>query len=746
MKSIKKTSIATALAGLGLASLLLANPAFAQNDPPGRVGRVGYSYGQVSFADAGSTQWTDLVPNRPISIGDSVFVGEQSRAELHVGNSSVRLNENTRLSFINLTDDITQIQLTQGTVVLRVRAMSEREVLEISTPNLNFAIQEPGDYRININYDNTTTVVVRRGIGVAQGDRDIITLREGEQTRFSGTNLNHSTIARAPGFDTFDQWAYDRDRAEENSISARYVPRDMIGYQQLDEHGTWETHVEYGAVWYPRGVSVGWAPYRDGRWVWVAPWGWTWVDRSPWGFAPYHYGRWAYIGNRWAWCPGRYERHHRPVYAPALVAFVGASRNGVSVGVSVGARGHVGPAVSWYPLGPGETYRPSYTQNPRYVQNINQTIINNTVVVNRNRDVYINRNVPNAVTSVPQQTFVRGEHVFPATKSILSSQVKKLEVMTEAPNLQPDRTNRFGDARPRTWQENDQYHSRATVTPTTNNDAGINTDNRNRDYGRGRGTETVGNSLNQNTNSIGRSNPTTVTSGNNQPNYVNPVERNANGTVNQYPQRIERPASSNAPSNAVISTQSAAPNYVNPVERNNAGNVVQYPQRMETAPTPNNTNVAQPRSYDEIQAERGRNNRFDESNRNIRAEPRREPASVMPTMSAPSAMTTPPTPVTVPSRPIERPIERNERIMERAERNTDRASERIIERGNERPIERPQASFAPRAEPVRAEPVRAAPTTPAPTAAPIAAPQPRTERVEKPKEKNDDGRAKRNER
>lgn len=743
MKSIKKTSIATALAGLGLASLLLANPAFAQNDPPGRVGRVGYSYGQVSFADAGSTQWTDLVPNRPISIGDSVFVGEQSRAELHVGNSSVRMNENTRLSFINLTDDVTQIQLTQGTVVLRVRAMSEREVLEISTPNLNFAIQEPGDYRININYDNTTTVIVRRGIGVAQGDRDIITLREGEQTRFSGTNLNHSSITRAPGFDTFDQWAYDRDRAEENSISARYVPRDMIGYQQLDEYGTWETHVEYGAVWYPRGVSVGWAPYRDGRWVWVAPWGWTWVDRSPWGFAPYHYGRWAFIGNRWAWCPGRYERHHRPVYAPALVAFVGASRNGVSVGVSVGGRGHVGPAVSWYPLGPGETYRPSYTQNPRYVQNINQTIINNTVVVNRNRDVYINRNVPNAVTSVPQQTFVRGEHVFPATKSILSSQIKKLEVMTEAPNLQPDRTNRFGDARPRTWQETDQYHSRATVTPTASNDASINNDTRIRDYGRGRGADTNANNLNQNTNGATRTAPSVSAAGNTQPNYVNPVERNANGMVTQYPQRNERNTAINAPANAAASQTSPQPTYVPPVERNNAGNVVQYPQRPERnepVPAATNPNINQARSYDEIQAERGRNNRFDDANRNNRVENRRESINNAPQMSP--AMTTPPTPVTVPVRPTERPIERNERVMERAERNNERnGSERLIERGNDRPIERPAATFAPRYEPVRVAP------TPTPTPAPVSVvPQAKPEKTEKPKDKNDEVRAKRNER
>lgn len=472
MNMFLPTKTILSLSGFALMAALNALPAHAQSappplnsqsqnqqEPPGRVARVGYAYGNISFADAGSNIWTSLLPNRPLSTGDSIMVPESGKAELQVGANSLRINANTRLSFIQLDDDSTQINLSQGSLVVRVRALQARENFEISTPNLRFLIQEPGEYRINVNdYDNTSTVIVRRGVGVAQGERDIITLRAGEITRFSGTNLNHTQIARATAYDSFDQWVADRDRAEENSISARYVPRDMVGYQQLDEYGNWDTHVEYGAIWYPRGVSVGWAPYRDGHWVWVSPWGWTWVDRSPWGFAPYHYGRWTFVGRRWGWVPGRWEHHHRAVYAPALVAFVGLNRHGVQIGVTVSNHRHqdFGPSVSWFPLGPGEVYRPHYHHSDRYIRNVNQNIVvNNTTIIQNNHYHYRNQDVHDAVTSVPTQTFVRGEHVFPRSTSVTPAQIKQMQVQ-EILNLQPAKNNRFGDERPRYWQDSEK--------------------------------------------------------------------------------------------------------------------------------------------------------------------------------------------------------------------------------------------------------------------------------------------------
>ena len=103
----------------------------------------------------------------------------------------------------------------------------------------------------------------------------------------------------------------------------------MTGYEDLDRYGEWVSEPEYGTLWFPTRVSSGWAPYREGRWTWVRPWGWTWVDEAPWGYAPFHYGRWVQVRNRWAWHPGR--RVDRPTWSPALVAFVGGSNWSVSI-------------------------------------------------------------------------------------------------------------------------------------------------------------------------------------------------------------------------------------------------------------------------------------------------------------------------------------------------------------------------------------------------------------------------------
>ena len=98
-----------------------------------------------------------------------------------------------------------------------------------------------------------------------------------------------------------------------------------------------------------------WVPYRYGHWVFIEPWGWTWVEAEPWGYAPFHYGRWAHLGPVWFWVPGPVVV--QPVYAPALVAFVGGPGFGVGIGIGVQA---------WFPLGPREPYMPWYHYGPHY--------------------------------------------------------------------------------------------------------------------------------------------------------------------------------------------------------------------------------------------------------------------------------------------------------------------------------------------------------------------------------------------
>ena len=457
--------------GIALTVLFFHSSANAQVDPPGRVARVSYASGNLSLAVAGSDQWIDVPMNRPISGGDSLWVPERGRAELHIGSSAIRLNEKSSLTFLTLSDDSVQLKLTRGMMVVRLRNLTGKEVFEINTPNLAFSLQEAGEYKVIVNDDNTSNVMVRRGAAIAYGDRDSISIREAEQVLFTGTNLNHNSINRMPPYDTFDQWVNDRDRAEDTSVSARYVSREVIGYQQLDEHGSWETNVEYGPIWVPRTTEVGWAPYRNGNWLWVAPWGWTWVDRAPWGFAPYHYGRWAHIGLRWAWVPGIYLHYERPVYAPALVAFVGGS-NGLSVSLNIGSGR--GPGVAWFPLAPGEAYRPSYVTSSRYLDNINRrsgnnvtinnTTINNTTV-NNNTTIYANQHVHNAVTAVPASTFVKGQFVGGVAQPLTRDQILTSQVGAGAPTITPSTDSMLGTSRRVGNPDNagNQYRNRPVV-------------------------------------------------------------------------------------------------------------------------------------------------------------------------------------------------------------------------------------------------------------------------------------------
>jgi len=315
---------------------------WAHADPPSRVARLGYLSGPVSFSPAGETDWVQASVNRPLTIGDRLWVDGGARAEIQLGGAIVRIDGDSAMSLLNLDDRITQLQLSQGSLIVRVRRLALNQLFEVDTPNLAFTLRKPGDYRINVDADGmATTIVVRQGQG-----------------------------------DAFDEWARDRDAGHENSVSARHVSADVIGLHDLDAHGTWHVDATHGNVWAPSRVAADWAPYRDGHWAWVGPSGSTWVDAAPWGFAVSHYGRWTHLANGWAWVPGPVRS--RAYYAPALVVFVGGSDFQLPI-----ASGDV-DAVAWFALGPREVYRPAYPVSRGYFENINRsnTVIDTTVIHN----------------------------------------------------------------------------------------------------------------------------------------------------------------------------------------------------------------------------------------------------------------------------------------------------------------------------------------------------------------------------
>lgn len=397
--------------------LIVAAPAFA-GDPPDRVMRLKYMSGQVSFQPGGVDDWVAATINRPLTTADRVWTDKDSRAELTLATAALRMDSETSMTVSNLSDNTVQVELDQGVLNVHVRRLYNGEIYEIDTPNVAFTLLKPGDYRFEVDaIGDTTTVIVRRGKGEGNGNGRGVELESGEMARFEhGNSLMHAK-GDAPRPDGFDDWCRVRDQREDKSDSVRYVSDDVIGYEDLDEYGSWRPVPSYGYVWYPRTVMVGWAPYRYGHWAWIDPWGWTWVDDAPWGFAPFHYGRWVYSSYGWGWCPG--PRHYRAVWAPALVAWFGGPHWGVGLSF--------GPSVGWVPLGWGEPYYPYYRASRGYFRNVNisNTHITNITVIENNYNNYRNGREFNNVHYVNQQhgfsAVNRGvlEHGRPVAKEVV---------------------------------------------------------------------------------------------------------------------------------------------------------------------------------------------------------------------------------------------------------------------------------------------------------------------------------------
>lgn len=421
-------------------------------DPPARVGRLNYSQGSVSFRPAGEDDWVTAVPNRPMVTGDDLWADEDSRAEVHVGSAALRLGSKTGMTFLELDDHTTQIRLAQGSLILRIRHVDDDDSYEVDAPNLAFTLQQPGEYRLDVSEDGSQTfVTVWHGRGRVTGGGFTYNVVANQTATFRG-NQDHLDydLGQIPDRDDFDSWAFDRDDREDHADSANYVSREMTGYEDLDENGDWSYVAGYGECWRPRAIAVGWAPYRFGHWAYVGPWGWTWVEDEPWGFAPFHYGRWAFVNSGWFWVPGPVVV--RPVWAPALVAFVGGGP---------GFHFSAGVGVGWFPLAPGEVYVPGYHVSRAYVNNVNitNTTVNvtrvtnvyNTVIVNKtttiNNVTYVNQRVNGGVTVVSHDAFVNAR---PVAQNVMRVDQRELAAapVNRVAAVEPAHTSVVGSGRP----------------------------------------------------------------------------------------------------------------------------------------------------------------------------------------------------------------------------------------------------------------------------------------------------------
>ena len=433
----------------------------SQGDPPARAARLQFMSGSVSVQPHGTDDWVAGALNRPLTNSDNVWADKNSRAEISVGTGLIRIDSESSLTLTNVDQNRVQLQLHQGAMNLHVRRLYDNESYEVDTPNQAFTVLKPGDYRFDVDPNADKTIItVWRGEGESSGDGPAVRIRENQQARFSnGTSLTND-IHGAPSPDGFDEWAQSRDSRLDHSRSARYVSPDVVGYEDLDEYGTWRDVPEYGNVWVPSYVDVGWAPYRYGHWIWVSPWGWTWVEDEPWGYAPFHYGRWVYYDDFWGWAPG--PIFVRPYYSPALVAFFGGPGWGVGFGFGFGG------GYGWCPLGFGEPFIPWYGVSAGYFNRVNITnthitnitnitnIYNNNFINNHPRPGdpgkglhggeplhYANMRSPNGFTAVSRDTLVNSRPVAGNNVRIAPNELGRVSP-ARALDVKPTRTTILG--------------------------------------------------------------------------------------------------------------------------------------------------------------------------------------------------------------------------------------------------------------------------------------------------------------
>jgi len=411
---------------LALAAAVAGN-AFAQ-DVPGRVGRVSALEGSSALYQDPDRGWEDAYVNAPVTSRNSVWTDPDSRAEVVVGPIALRLEEESQLDVSVLDDATLDATLERGSLAARLRHFRPGNVVRLSTPQASFLLQSEGRYRLDSDPDRgesrLSVFAGTAGLQTAGGRIRVsagqsVVVWDDDGARYAFQDVSEAEI---------DRWARARDAKWVERRTPEFVSYEMTGYEDLDAYGEWAEDPVYGAVWFPTRVQEDWAPYRYGRWAFVRPWGWTWVDAEPWGYAPFHYGRWVHVRDRWAWCPGR--RVDRPAWAPALVGFIGGG------GWSAGASSGGGPVVGWFPLAPSEPYRPWYKASKTYVTRVNAVVRNVPAAVSR---PHVEWNRDRGATVVHRDVLAAGRPVQQSRVNVRADVVRRAPVAAAPLDILPSR-------------------------------------------------------------------------------------------------------------------------------------------------------------------------------------------------------------------------------------------------------------------------------------------------------------------
>jgi len=318
-----------------------------------RYARVGDYDGNVQVQLQAADDWQAAQRNLPLREMSWLRTEGPSRVEVELDDGSVlrlgpdslaELSDYTRLS---TGQRITLISLDHGLAYF-TGAAGGNDAMVVALPGAQVTIHQGARLRFEAR-DAWSQIAASDGVARFSSPTAEFDLNAGQMVKVDPAHPARFFLNREiPSLET-DRWCDERDKVLLSSTSAAHVPALSYGFADLDAYGVWVQTGDFGAVWRPK-APAGWAPFRNGRWLWYEGLGYTWIGDDAWGWLPYHYGRWMLLeGTGWVWAPGESD-----VFKPGEVYWLKSAK-----------------LVGWGPLGPGESWKPP--EAPRLYLNANTT-------------------------------------------------------------------------------------------------------------------------------------------------------------------------------------------------------------------------------------------------------------------------------------------------------------------------------------------------------------------------------------
>jgi hypothetical protein len=301
------------------------------HDSHARIVRISYVEGEVRLDNGHGYESATL--NVPVSEHNWLQTRSDGWAEVQLEDGSlIRLAPDTVIAFTELGrlssgGTITTVDLDQGEAEFKVTKHDDSD-FQVTVKNKTIVLVHSGSFRVTSTNADPMEIVVWKG-EVAIHDPDSggeVAVKKDETFVLDTADPSRYALDKGAEADGLDQWSKQRDDYLSTYASSghNYTQSPyQYGASDLNYYGQYYDVPEYGNVWQPNGVGIGWDPFSNGYWSYSPGFGYTWVSSYPWGWMPYRYGRWVFVGNRgWCWAPGGWNRwYSRPRIAKAPPGF-----------------------------------------------------------------------------------------------------------------------------------------------------------------------------------------------------------------------------------------------------------------------------------------------------------------------------------------------------------------------------------------------------------------------------------------